>query len=139
MIADQITRGASATEHAELPTRRLEWFKKPSICVGRSEAVHHQSHIHAPRQRSEKAIHHRFPAIVALKHVEIDFQAYLRPVDQCEQFGKALRPAIYKTQVIHFNQGFAGGRSRRSEEQTSELKSLMRKSYAVFCLKNKKK
>src|SRR3546814_10647575 len=26
----------------------------------------------------------------------------------------------------------------RSEEQTSELQSLMRKSYAVFCLKKKK-
>src|SRR3546814_6160700 len=26
----------------------------------------------------------------------------------------------------------------RSEEQTSELQSLMRNSYAVFCLKNKK-
>src|SRR3546814_8735986 len=29
-------------------------------------------------------------------------------------------------------------RSRRSEEHTSELQSLMRISYAVFCLKNKK-
>src|SRR3546814_6549250 len=28
--------------------------------------------------------------------------------------------------------------SRRSEEHTSELQSLMRISYAVFCLKNKK-
>src|SRR3546814_2661757 len=27
---------------------------------------------------------------------------------------------------------------RRSEEHTSELQSLMRSSYAVFCLKNKK-
>src|SRR3546814_13946185 len=71
MIADQITRGAPATEHAELPTRRLEWFKKPSIRVGRSEAVHHQSHIHAPRQRSETALNHRSPATLALEHVEI--------------------------------------------------------------------
>src|SRR3546814_10415512 len=31
------------------------------------------------------------------------------------------------------------GRSRRSEEHTSELQSLMRISYAVFCLKKKKK
>src|SRR3546814_6747966 len=30
-------------------------------------------------------------------------------------------------------------RSIRSEEHTSELQSLMRISYAVFCLKNKKK
>src|SRR3546814_4409293 len=29
------------------------------------------------------------------------------------------------------------GRSRRSEEHTSELQSLMRISYAVFCLKKK--
>src|SRR3546814_5332622 len=31
------------------------------------------------------------------------------------------------------------GRSRRSEEHTSELQSLMRISYAVFCLKKKTK
>src|SRR3546814_4147174 len=31
------------------------------------------------------------------------------------------------------------GRCRRSEEHTSELQSLMRISYAVFCLKKKKK
>src|SRR3546814_7852322 len=30
-------------------------------------------------------------------------------------------------------------RAARSEEHTSELQSLMRTSYAVFCLKNKKK
>src|SRR3546814_4539730 len=32
----------------------------------------------------------------------------------------------------------AGGAARRSEEHTSELQSLMRISYAVFCLKKKK-
>src|SRR3546814_3974688 len=31
----------------------------------------------------------------------------------------------------------ARGRHRRSEEHTSELQSLMRSSYAVFCLKKK--
>src|SRR3546814_7162203 len=31
------------------------------------------------------------------------------------------------------------GEGERSEEHTSELQSLMRISYAVFCLKNKKK
>src|SRR3546814_2035904 len=33
----------------------------------------------------------------------------------------------------------ADRRERRSEEHTSELQSLMRSSYAVFCLKKKKK
>src|SRR3546814_9391865 len=31
------------------------------------------------------------------------------------------------------------GRPMRSEEHTSELQSIMRNSYAVFCLKKKKK
>src|SRR3546814_1512949 len=35
--------------------------------------------------------------------------------------------------------GPAGERQQRSEEHTSELQSLMRISYAVFCLKKKKK
>src|SRR3546814_10300958 len=35
--------------------------------------------------------------------------------------------------------GVGGTASRRSEEHTSELQSLMRISYAVFCLKKKKK
>src|SRR3546814_1842815 len=34
---------------------------------------------------------------------------------------------------------FADGAGDRSEEHTSELQSLMRISYAVFCLKKKKK
>src|SRR3546814_4109067 len=34
--------------------------------------------------------------------------------------------------------GLAGAYNNRSEEHTSELQSLMRISYAVFCLKKKK-
>src|SRR3546814_9822163 len=34
---------------------------------------------------------------------------------------------------------FASGPTMRSEEHTSELQSLMRTSYAVFCLKKKNK
>src|SRR3546814_1654567 len=36
------------------------------------------------------------------------------------------------------NEPDSRGTSRRSEEHTSELQSLMRNSYAVFCLKKKK-
>src|SRR3546814_7446783 len=36
------------------------------------------------------------------------------------------------------HRGFAAARAARSEEHTSELQSLMRISYAVFCLKKKK-
>src|SRR3546814_10339795 len=38
----------------------------------------------------------------------------------------------------HSFRGFVAGEIHRSEEHTSELQSLMRISYAVFCLKKKK-
>src|SRR3546814_9688345 len=42
--------------------------------------------------------------------------------------------------IEHLSEGEGVGVSRvRSEEHTSELQSLMRISYAVFCLKNKNK
>src|SRR3546814_1251673 len=42
--------------------------------------------------------------------------------------------------ALNYRHSFmAAGRSRRSEEHTSELQSLMRNSYAVFCLKKKNK
>src|SRR3546814_4677887 len=43
--------------------------------------------------------------------------------------------------LLHIGDGTAArarGRQDRSEEHTSELQSLMRISYAVFCLKKKK-
>src|SRR3546814_6098762 len=39
--------------------------------------------------------------------------------------------------AVEYVEGFRS-RGERSEEHTSELQSLMRISYAVFCLKNKK-
>src|SRR3546814_5493875 len=41
--------------------------------------------------------------------------------------------------VIHRSRPSSARRTNRSEEHTSELQSLMRISYAVFCLKKKKK
>src|SRR3546814_7591079 len=46
------------------------------------------------------------------------------------------RRALAKQQPPHF--GRPGEAELRSEEHTSELQSLMRISYAVFCLKKKK-
>src|SRR3546814_10096062 len=40
--------------------------------------------------------------------------------------------------TIRFPDGNTGGLRPRSEEHTSELQSLMRNSYAVFCLKKKR-
>src|SRR3546814_5205027 len=51
--------------------------------------------------------------------------------------GEALRVALQRRHVVH--DGGTRGHRLRSEEHTSELQSLMRISYAVFCLKKKKK
>src|SRR3546814_6349777 len=58
-------------------------------------------------------------------------------VNLCRRFPHATRATFSRPP-----KGGAGrprGSSLRSEEHTSELQSLMRISYAVFCLKNKKK
>src|SRR3546814_7092178 len=50
--------------------------------------------------------------------------------------GRPARPADRKPRPAGFRLGSA--EAARSEEHTSELQSLMRISYAVFCLKKKK-
>src|SRR3546814_7723337 len=52
---------------------------------------------------------------------------HLRAARQ-EQHARVGRQALAEHQALH-----------RSEEHTSELQSLMRSSYAVFCLKKKKR
>src|SRR3546814_10621336 len=49
-----------------------------------------------------------------------------------------VRPSSPKIVSCFSNCGVACPFRRRSEEHTSELQSLMRISYAVFCLKKKK-
>src|SRR3546814_5584455 len=66
--------------------------------------------------------------------------ARTRPVDQPEHIGESgalrfARPARRQTRRTGRR---ACSRKARSEEHTSELQSLMRISYAVFCLKKKK-
>src|SRR3546814_2266587 len=48
--------------------------------------------------------------------------------------GPGVNPVFHNTRLKH-----AADQADRSEEHTSELQSLMRISYAVFCLKKKKK
>src|SRR3546814_4981127 len=61
----------------------------------------------------------------------IDVESRLEPFDDLAAavVGRADQEAV----------GFVEDRGVRSEEHTSELQSLMRISYAVFCLKKKKK
>src|SRR3546814_7835522 len=64
--------------------------------------------------------------------------AQLDRIDRCRIAGIAGK-GIGEAPFQRFEHMIARiGRHRRSEEHTSELQSLMRISYAVFCLKKKK-
>src|SRR3546814_1007002 len=54
-----------------------------------------------------------------------------------EEVNPKVRKAIYRNDPRNWD--YASDKGQRSEEHTSELQSLMRISYAVFCLKKKKK
>src|SRR3546814_8701909 len=75
------------------------------------------------------------------KHVRTAAQGFLDHVQRIAEAGIVRRQ---KAQVQKLEQAGVdvvaaeGGRQARSEEHTSELQSLMRISYAVFCLKKKK-
>src|SRR3546814_6980389 len=59
-----------------------------------------------------------------------------RTIPRSARAGRRGRPAADESPA---RRAPAPGRTSRSEEHTSELQSLMRNSYAVFCLKKKKK
>src|SRR3546814_3190051 len=52
--------------------------------------------------------------------------------------GPSERPTVRKAVRVSLGYDAQSPERRRSEEHTSELQSLMRNSYAVFCLKQKK-
>src|SRR3546814_5045394 len=60
---------------------------------------------------------------------------FARPIDQ--ERASSFRIS-FGSKDVAFNSGARSSSGTRSEEHTSELQSLMRISYAVFCLKKKK-
>src|SRR3546814_3632150 len=64
----------------------------------------------------------------------------VRQLNQAQQFGKSTEAAArFAGTVKNAGTAVEAVGARRSEEHTSELQSLMRISYAVFCLKKKNK
>src|SRR3546814_7501149 len=81
----------------------------------------------------QRALDHRHDVAVALQVVEMAVGVDQRP-RRDHQLGGS-HGAIH--QLLTSPSGLTRG-SRRSEEHTSELQSLMRISYAVFCLNKQK-
>src|SRR3546814_10495849 len=81
------------------------------------------------------------PLLESAKHATADYATRIRSCGRCD-------PTLGTRQEKGRSNGKAAGqgctgdrrgtRGWRSEEHTSELQSLMRISYAVFCLKKKK-
>src|SRR3546814_9185045 len=74
----------------------------------------------------------------AARRVTQLYDRHLQPTGlRITQFGLLARLRVEPLQMTALAERM--GMDRRSEEHTSELQSLMRISYAVFCLKKKKK
>src|SRR3546814_3968205 len=85
-------------------------------------------------------------AVADARREQLDEQGRERTIDHRREDAEDAEDA-YDLELVHRGRigraGIARGIEprlrRRSEEHTSELQSLMRISYAVFCLKKKKK
>src|SRR3546814_3187623 len=66
--------------------------------------------------------------------IDLFYQHRVDPNVPIEDVAGTVKDLIAEGKVRHFGLSEAGA---RSEEHTSELQSLMRISYAVFCLKKK--
>src|SRR3546814_7296353 len=101
-----------------------------------AQRLHDEVRDHAPIGR----VHARAIGVEDPRH--FDIQAMLTMIVEEQGFGAALAFVVAATQSdrIDIAPVTLGLRmlGRRSEEHTSELQSLMRISYAVFCLKKKK-
>src|SRR3546814_9528681 len=60
------------------------------------------------------------------------------PAGQLPEPAEDIVRVVRRQECRHQEPAYAGPANNRSEEHTSELQSLMRISYAVFCLKKKK-
>src|SRR3546814_5343918 len=81
-----------------------------------------------------------FPYTTLFRSVAVSIQVDgARAVRRLERREPGARNAVHQAVALQHEQrvGLAG--AARSEEHTSELQSLMRISYAVFCLKKKNK
>src|SRR3546814_8378238 len=93
------------------------------------------------QRRRRRAVDHRADRAGAPAAFHQRLRLRLRPAHHLRQLLPDLR--LFRDPRRHARRGGSLARllaaARRSEEPTSELQSLMRISYAVFCLKKNKK
>src|SRR3546814_444433 len=106
------------------------------ILDGHSTKVHVRSKNRYGRERSYYAAYEGVRPYIERRHREAEtdtsrdrFEGFMREVPCPTCRGSRLKPVSMAVTL--------GSREARSEEHTSELQSLMRISYAVFCLKKK--
>src|SRR3546814_7508364 len=87
---------------------------------------------YTPRFRSQMAC---CPAVLRTRRADLTEEEDLRQA--CQMLDKQRLKPAYLFPMRPGEGGQYAGRLGRSEEHTSELQSLMRTSYAVFCLKQK--
>src|SRR3546814_6666839 len=110
----------------QAPASRLDSVRHVRELIG----AHHM--LQLPLGLEDIAVHGR--------HVPgVENQANSRMVDPADQFGGAVGRLQEHAGNGHHRLDPERDFASRSEEHTSELQSLMRNSYAVFCLKKKKK
>src|SRR3546814_5720058 len=102
--------------------------------TGRPQDLHVLTHSFPPRRSSDLSLKLATPAHRVVERPELPAQAESR-ADEGARFQAALTAVGASADFVVID---APG-TDRSEEPTSELQSLMRLSYAVFCLKKKKK
>src|SRR3546814_6506795 len=113
------------------------------------ERVAHLLFRHGAQRRGAKAVgavhqpaDRHFADAVMLAHpdiavVERDVAA-MAGISAVEAAVEKEAERVQRTQRVVVGAEISGAKDDRSEEHTSELQSLMRISYAVFCLKNTK-
>src|SRR3546814_5281991 len=105
------------------------------------------THSFPPRRSADLLVHQRPDVRCAFRDGPLGeflagddrFDLRMRAI-ACDERGER-RPALLggqRLREIHVAEGAVAIEEWRSEEHTSELQSLMRISYAVFCLNNKK-
>src|SRR3546814_20064374 len=101
------------------PSRRSPDLPGGHLVAQRPRDEHHDRLAWARARRGAEAFH------VVTRHVDVDH------LDRAAREAKGHPPQRTRARPVEQILG------RRSEEHTSELQSLMRISYAVFCLKKK--